>query len=109
MRKQMTFLFVQAAFFTALCLPQASIADDMTPAYGPKQYTRNVGKPQNFTDTFPHCGTAGCQIVMINGNPDGNRPDQQCLHSPEWCADRRRQRLQSEGWQHRETCQSRQQ
>ena len=71
MRKRSIFLFVQAAILFAACLPSMSMADDMTPTFGPKQYTRIAGQPQIFTDTFEHCGTAACQIVVTNGNADG--------------------------------------
>jgi hypothetical protein len=51
--------------------PSEGGAEEMTPAFGPRQYARRAGPPQRFTDTFSHCGTAACQIVVTNGNPDG--------------------------------------
>jgi hypothetical protein len=46
------------------------------PAIGPTRYTRLAGPPQTFTETFQHCGTAPCQLVVVNGNADGtNRVD----------------------------------
>jgi hypothetical protein len=48
------------------------IAAQMTPAFGPRQYSRIAGPPQTFTETFQHCGTAQCQIVVVNGNADGS-------------------------------------
>jgi hypothetical protein len=56
----------------AVVTPLLSVAD-VTPAFGPKQYTRGTGAPQTFTDTFQFCGTAGCQIIIVNGNPDGTK------------------------------------
>ena len=47
-------------------LPASSAADDWTTSFGPKQYERRAGPPQTFTDTFSHCGTAGCRIVVLN-------------------------------------------
>jgi len=43
----------------------------MTPAFGPKQYARVAGPPQTFTESFQHCGTAACQIMVTNGSSDG--------------------------------------
>jgi hypothetical protein len=56
---------------SALMWPPALGAAAMTPVFGPKQYTRAAGPPQTFTETFQHCGTAPCQLVMVNGNADG--------------------------------------
>src|SRR5512134_4022715 len=50
--------------------PRASGAE-MTTVFGRKQYTRNAGPPTTFTDAFTRCGTAACQMVVTNGNPDG--------------------------------------
>lgn len=44
----------------------------MTTVFGPKQYTRSTMAPHVFTDTFTHCGTQPCQIVVVNGNSDGS-------------------------------------
>jgi len=52
-------------------LPVSSVAQ-MTPVFGPQQYTRMTGAPQTFSAPFAHCGTAPCQIVVVNGNPDGS-------------------------------------
>jgi hypothetical protein len=46
-------------------------AQEMTPIFGPVQYTLAAGPPQTFTAAFPHCGTQKCQIVVVNGNADG--------------------------------------
>ena len=51
-------------------LPLASA--QYTPAIGPKQYTRTAGPPNHFIENFEHCGTAGCRIVVVNGNADGS-------------------------------------
>ena len=69
MRKALTFLLLLGA--SCVWLSPSASAVPMTTAFGPKQYTRATGAPQTFTDTFQHCGTAACQIVVINGNPDG--------------------------------------
>ena len=58
------------AFAMIVCTTLAS-AQGMTPVFGPKRYTRATGAPQTFTDTFSHCGTQQCQIVVVNGNADG--------------------------------------
>jgi hypothetical protein len=49
-------------------MPPAFSAPQMTPVFGPKQYTRTTGKPQTVTDSFEHCGTMPCQIVVVNGD-----------------------------------------
>jgi hypothetical protein len=60
-------VLVLASALVAVVSPPAGFAD-MTPAFGPKQYTRHAGAPQTFHDTFQHCGTQACQIVITNGN-----------------------------------------
>ena len=42
------------------------------PTFGPKQYSRVAGAPQTFTDTFAQCGGGTCQLIVVNGNPDGS-------------------------------------
>src|SRR6266480_863840 len=60
--------------FCSVVMSPSSIAAPMTPIFGPKQYTRIAGRPQTFTETFQHpCGTAPCQIVVVNGNADGTK------------------------------------
>ncbi len=63
------FLMLLVAVFLALVSP-ISKAADMTPVFGPQRYTRMTGAPQNFAAPFSHCGTAPCQIVVVNGNAD---------------------------------------
>src|SRR5437867_8701221 len=45
----------------------------MTVAFGPKQYIGAAGPPETFTETFQHCGTSPCQIVVVNGKADGTQ------------------------------------
>jgi len=52
-------------------MPAVAIAAQMTPIFGPTQYTRMAGRPQTFTAAFKHCGTQQCQIVVTNGNTNG--------------------------------------
>lgn len=63
-------LIVLVAALAASTLPSSGVAQ-MTPIFGPNQYIRAAGPPQTFTETFERCGTAECQIVVINGNADG--------------------------------------
>lgn len=57
----------------AVLQPPRAHGAEMTPAFGPRQYTRVAGQPETFTETFPHCGTAACQMVVTNGSPDGTK------------------------------------
>lgn len=50
----------------------ATSAAQETPAFGPTQFNRTAGPPNTFTETFQHCGTAPCRIVIVNGNADGS-------------------------------------
>jgi hypothetical protein len=43
-----------------------------TPAFGPEQFARTAGPPNQFVEQFQQCGTAGCQLVVVNGNADGS-------------------------------------
>jgi hypothetical protein len=71
MHKLSKFLLIEAAALLYISVPYLCLADDMTPVFGPTQYTRIAGRPQTFNDTIQHCGTSACQIVVTNGNPDG--------------------------------------
>jgi hypothetical protein len=51
--------------------PVSSVAQ-MTPVFGPQQFTRMSGTPQTFTAPFAHCGVARCQIVVDIGNADSS-------------------------------------
>ena len=64
-------VIVLALALLATILPLSSAAQ-MTPAFGPKQYMRHTGAPQTFQETFQHCGTQACRIVIVNGNSDGS-------------------------------------
>ncbi len=66
-------LLVAAAALPLILGRAIPAAPQMTPVFGPKQYTRIAGPPQTFAETFQHCGTVPCQIVIINGNPDGTK------------------------------------
>jgi hypothetical protein len=57
----------------ASCFLASGSAAETTPVFGPTDYTRVAGTPQTFTETFERCGTSACQIVVINGNPDGTQ------------------------------------
>jgi len=72
MRVRYLYPTVLAAALLACVLSSASAAST-TPVFGPKSYTRATKKPQVFTETFERCGTAACQIVVTNGNPDGTQ------------------------------------
>src|SRR5438552_2132180 len=65
------FVILAAAMVLSSSLSSASA--EMTPAFGPKQYTRTQGPPQLFIERFQHCGTAACQLVIVNGNADGSQ------------------------------------
>ena len=65
-----TVLLVLVGMLLAL-MPASSIAAPMTPVFGPTTYTRMTGPPQTFTAAFNHCGIQQCQIVVVNGNANG--------------------------------------
>lgn len=55
----------------AVTLCSSAAFAQMSTIFGPQQYTRSTRLPQTFSDTFSHCGTQQCQIVITNGNDDG--------------------------------------
>src|SRR5437899_3210085 len=62
--------FIVLSLFVIVA-PAAGVAG-MLPIFGPKQYTRTKGPPDNFTDTFQNCEAAAqYKTVVLNGNPDG--------------------------------------
>src|SRR4051812_47743257 len=70
MHRQRPFPVFVAAMLLVL-LPTALVAAT-TPAFGPKQFNRTSGGPNVYTETFQHCGTSHCQIVIVNGNANGS-------------------------------------
>jgi hypothetical protein len=70
MRAPDLWLAVGAAFLVSIW--PAPSAAQATLAFGPKQFTRSAGPRQTFTETFQHCGTARCKIVVVNGNSNGS-------------------------------------
>jgi len=67
------FLLFSVTFIPAVVTSPTSttLQVPMTIVFGPKQYNRAGGAPQTFTETFQHCGTAPCQIVVVNGGAEG--------------------------------------
>jgi hypothetical protein len=57
--------------FAALSFVSSGAAQTAT-TFGPKQYTRGQGATQSFSETFSRCAGGSCQLVIINGNPDGS-------------------------------------
>jgi PKD repeat protein len=48
-------------------------ADGMAPIFGPKEYARTTGPPEQFTDSFQNCETAAqYELVVQNGHADGS-------------------------------------
>src|SRR5713101_7997501 len=65
------FCIALLAAFGAVLFASSSAAQ-LAPTFGPKRYTRTAGRPQTFTETFPRCGGAPCQLVVVNGSADGS-------------------------------------
>jgi hypothetical protein len=65
-RKHISLILLGGAFLASM-VPAAN-AVQMTTVFGPEQYTRMTAKPQTLTDTFEHCGTAPCELVIVNGD-----------------------------------------
>jgi hypothetical protein len=64
---------VLVALVTALvAVTFASASGASSTTFGPKQYTRTAGPTQTFTEVFPRCAGAPCQLVVTNGNADGS-------------------------------------
>jgi hypothetical protein len=55
-------------FVLILVMVPAYSTAQMTPVFGPVQFTRSTAAPQTFTDAFSHCGVAACQIAVVNGS-----------------------------------------
>jgi hypothetical protein len=55
-----------------LVVLSTTVAAATTTAFGPKQFNRTSGGPNVYTETFQHCGTSPCQIVIVNGNANGS-------------------------------------
>jgi hypothetical protein len=54
---------------TLLCSPALAVP---LPIFGPKQYLRSTGAPQDFTDIFQNCETlAQYKLVVVNGAASG--------------------------------------
>lgn len=68
----MRFAPIVPAAMLLLSMWPAPAAVQMTPAFGPKRFTRTTGAPQTFTEEFPHCGSGQqCRLVVVNGSVDG--------------------------------------
>jgi hypothetical protein len=65
--------FVATLLAILLAAPFDGSSAATAPTFGPKQYTRIAGPPQTFTEVFPRCGGAPCQLVVMNGDGNGQK------------------------------------
>lgn len=71
MRTRVSILTLLAAFALALASIGSAAAATAT-TFGPTQFTRAAGPPQTFDQVFPRCGGGNCQLVVVNGDPNGD-------------------------------------
>jgi hypothetical protein len=71
MRRRLAVAWKGLYFLLAAAIPPLASAQ-YTPAFGPERYVRTTARPNDFVEHFQQCGTAGCRLVIVNGNADGS-------------------------------------
>ncbi len=82
MRRASIFAVILATSLLVAIFPSVSVAQGMTPVFGPQQYNRTTAAPQTFTDTFGRCGTSACQLPPTAHRNRNPRPRQQLQQDP---------------------------